>query len=99
MIFPSTLSGLGDSSVSSLPITHLACSSDVLAVNLICMKGHMDSDEPMVSYDVNKDYPDSPLDLLHRWSYMRQTLDRYFALRGEPLGWKEGEPCPALRIF
>ena len=84
--------------MSSLPTTHIVCNSDHLAVNLIYVKEHMASDEPMVSYDGNKDYSGSPLDLLHRWSYMRQTHDRFLALQGEPLNWKEGELCSALRI-
>ena len=91
VIFGYTLSGLRDSSVSSLPTKHIGCNSEHLDVNRIYVKGHMASDEPMVSYDANEDYPDSPLDLLHRWSYMRKSHDCYCALKGEPLEWQQGQ--------
>ena len=44
VIFAYTLSGPRDSSVSSLPTTHIVSNSDHLAVNPIYVKGHMASD-------------------------------------------------------
>ena len=97
VIFAYTLSRLRDSFVSSLPTRNIVCKSDHIAVNLVYVTGHMASDEPMLSDDVNKNYPDSLTDLRHQWSYIRQMHDRDFALRGEPLDRKEGELCSALR--